>query len=226
MGSQEDELSRAFSEAFFRACKTHHVPDEAVRRLLTPDGEQTLAQLAQLVYVNYLVVAPRSFPVGYRGTPKRPGRHAAFLVPNLSAAHVLARVKREACITYFDSYFVTWDFCQSRTRKVAHGQTHWFEALTWTPGRKVSTADVREHFEALGADADPAVFLAWIAESKPVGFHVAIPRENELLCPGPAPDRLRAPYFHHEKDVSELYLADIDRDWDDFWTFVAFRAVP
>lgn len=137
-------------------------------------------------------------------------------IPNPTSKELLAKFKKDVNPTYVNSDYKNWDFA----REV--GKT--FEVLTWKPGKEVSSQEVRDHFKDLEADGNVPVFIAWITETKPAGYHVSIPSGDDLLYRD-SDDHLYAPYFRCGGFDRGLGLSYVEDDWRGGCVFVAFRQI-
>lgn len=142
-----------------------------------------------------------------------------ILVPDLSAAGLVARAKEEIDLTYFNPELATWDFVTDERGKK-------YEVMTWAPGRSVSTAEVRAHFREKGFGGNTAAFISWLSKRQPMGWHMSIPEEDTRLWRGPRSGYLDAPCFDRGGGSRELGLRDVRGGWGGDCTFVAFREVP
>ena len=139
------------------------------------------------------------------------------VVPNLSAAGLVARAKQDLALTYLDDDFAKWNFVNGEEGKR-------YERLIWTPGRVVQSADIRTYFRERGFNGNTAAFVAWAASKNPEGYFVSIPDEDDRLWPDPESGRLYAPRFIRIATHRKLRLFDVG-GWHGPWSFVAFREV-
>jgi len=146
------------------------------------------------------------------------------VVPDISPAGLVALAQDKIWLTYSNPDFDSWDFCQyrvevGRSAELLENCGRRYEVLTWKPGQYVTTQQVRDHFDELGADGDTSAFMQWIFQTMPVGYHATI-SNTELLY-------FDSKGFHGFSlgyggaDI-ELGLRD---DWAGSGTFVAFRQV-
>jgi hypothetical protein len=155
----------------------------------------------------------------YRGGPSGGEKPDLITVPSLSAAEIVAEAKRKLKLTYLNEEdYASYDFVRDEA-----GET--FEVLVWKPGRYVTTEEMRKHFAELKADGNPVAFIAWITKHDPRGYHASIPSDDSRLYCNPKSDELYAPGFYNDRHGRVLDVRCVDDEWDDDWSFVAFREV-
>ena len=161
------------------------------------------------------------------GTPYRggtPSNGNIILVPDLAAVDFTALVKRELRLTYLDPDYERWDFYRGLDGKKIPGRGKRFEPLLWTPGRQVSSEEVRSYFCERGMIGHVGAFTEWRRTCGLQGWHASIPDDNGCWR---SPDgSLYAPYSDFDGGHRRLDQDRLADDWDDYFSFVGFRELP
>ncbi|MFA6161095.1 MAG: hypothetical protein WCT54_05975 [Patescibacteria group bacterium] len=222
--------------------KEMDVPFDAFERLGSPGGAVTIRRMVEVVRADWQAEQPSPVKLAevkpalaepngghpYRSTPTN-GAADVVTVPDLSPAELVAWAHKKVDFTHVNPNLKAWDFNQYR---VPEGQTprylevrgKRYEMLTWRPGERVTTQQVRDHFAALKADGNTAAFIAWIAEKNPVGWCTSIPSDDALFFRDGDGD-LCVLYFGRDVADRGLNLDDVGHDWNAGWVFVAFREI-
>lgn len=149
-------------------------------------------------------------------------------VPHTDVAGLLEQAQRTVHFTRLDPHIQEWDFVRDARGKIYH-------AMTWTPSRRVSTAEVRAYFAAVGFRGITAAFVVWVAGSADLEYvhHVSIPETDDELWTDPQTQTLHALGFFRSRGqwsraqpvTGLLGLPTTQLPWQPCWTFVAFRQI-
>ncbi len=212
-GNLASELSGTQVVEFVQRLGRAGITPEIAKRLMGDD-----AQMAEFVK-NGLEKSPyRVIPAvdAYeRYAAKVEGRDL-ITASNLSASERIGRAQTKLKLTHLDEGYKSYDFVRDEGGKT-------YEVLVWAPGRNVTTREARKHFEALEADGNPALFVDWVTEHSPGGWHVSIPSDDSRLFPRGG--SLCAPSFYRDVAFRRLYLGLVYGGWSGDCRFVAFREV-
>ena len=219
-------LTRGLSDEFVQACERGEMPLEALKRLVTPQGRDTMDAIVQKIIADWRAELPQpSVAEGivghpFRGTMMMPTRNI-ILVHDLPANELIALAKTRCNLTYIDPDYEKWDMFQGLDGKVISGRSKTFKSLVWKPGREVSSNEVREYFKAKGFAGHAAAFTAWVMENKPAGYHASIPDDNG--CWRDSGRLLYAPDSIFGDGSRRLDHDWVAHGWVDSWCFVGFR---
>lgn len=210
-------LARGLGEEFVQACERNDVPIEAIHRLVTPQGRETMDEIARQISAAWLIGQRPEGGHPYRGGPTNGN---AFLVPVLYVQPEFEELKRR-----FPSY-VNPDYkgrrldpierCKAvseENREVA------FEYVLLD--RDASTDEVLAEIDRKGLR--PALYeeLLGFAEKYPdeQWKYPIVALGSETLVHG----YRNVAYLWHDDDGRSLYLSWIDDDWNVLYRFLAMR---
>jgi len=152
-------------------------------------------------------------------------------VPDVSAAELVARAKREMDLDHLAPGLVGWDFYQRQSGNdqppvpiKVRGKR--YEVLKWEPGKATKTQEVYDHFKPLEADGNVGAFIAWITETKPWGHCFSIPSVDPSLRRGPTAIRFHTLEFVGDNSFRSLCLYAKRANFPEWAIFVAFRELP
>jgi hypothetical protein len=134
----------------------------------------------------------------------------------ITAPALVSAVRDELELTRLDDCYSEWDFIRDEP-----GRT--FEVLVWAQGSATSSDAAREHFAALGAQGNTALFLEWIRNRQRNGWFITVP-EDDRLFRNAYGERL-VPVFLRDGESRRLRLGNFTGEWQDTYMFVAFREV-
>ncbi len=221
-------LARALGDEFLQACERGEMPMEALHRLVTPKGRDTMDAVVKVI-IDHWHAAEQPQPVEavqigghpFRGTPMTDARNI-IEVPDLDATDLTALTEKHCDLTFLDSDYRRWDFWKGcLDGKPINGRGKRFEFMTWEPKREVSSKEVREYFQTRGFSGNAGAFTAWVKERKPQGYYASIPDDNG--CWRRSGGDLYAPSSYFGGDRRGLDRAWVGYPWDGDWSFVAFR---
>jgi hypothetical protein len=184
--------------ALMGVASVKNVPFEALHRLATPSGHATLEKVVELTHAEWL---------GQSGLLER------ITVPNVSAVQLIRLAQSKFRFTYLspelgERWFVTDEA----------GKT--YEAMSWKPGRSVSSDEVRKHFP-VGFKGNTAAFVAMVTEKNLMGWHFSI-LEYDMCFPS---DQGLHPFFVCNGANLELNLHFDNGEWSSEIVFWAFRPI-
>ena len=142
-------------------------------------------------------------------------------VPDVSEHELVALAKLRGDLTFINSTYDAWQFHRGYDGEVICGRGEPFTFLTWKPGRRATSNEVRAYFKTRGFHGNVAAFIAWVMEFKPAGEQASIPDDN--ACWRHPDRRLCAPHSCFGGGLRELSHRGVSAGWPDTVCFVGFR---
>ena len=150
------------------------------------------------------------------------------VVPDISAVELTAATKRDLKLTCLDGDYANWDFYKSFDGQPIEGRGQRFEALVWKPeigpDDVIASEQIRAYFRERGFTGHTGAFTQWRRQNPGLmGYHASIPVDRG--CWRDSDGYLGVPYSDFGDGYRRLRQYWFDDDWDDDWSFVAFRVV-
>lgn len=144
------------------------------------------------------------------------------IVPDLLAVDLTALAAKELRLTHLDSDYGSWDYYRDLKGGVIEGRGLTLEYFVWTPGKRVTSNEVRVHFKELRCFGHTGAFSQWLRKQTDLqGFYATIPEDSACSL---GPDgNLGVPYFYSGGGYRKLLMDPLGADWGDGWSFVGFR---
>ncbi len=147
------------------------------------------------------------------------------IVPHMAAVDLTALVEKKFKLKFLDPNYRRWNYYRDVDGSEIPGPGRKYEVLVWNPELEpkefISSDAIRDHFRRLNAFGHAGAFMQWRRVCGLSGHHATILEDSD--CYRDEGGNLRVLYSRFVDGDRRLDMSWFDNDWDDNWSFVAFR---